>query len=62
MWAPRESWARWDRCGGPASDNTFFWIDRQEELIGLLLVQVRPFGHLDLMERFRVLVQQAVDD
>jgi len=44
------------------SDNTYFWVDPEEELIGLLMVQVRPFGHLDLMSRFAVLVQQAIDD
>jgi CubicO group peptidase (beta-lactamase class C family) len=44
------------------SDNTHFWVDPEEELIGLLMVQVRPFGHLDLMRRFAVLVQQAIDD
>lgn len=44
------------------SDNTYFWVDPEEQLIGLLMVQVRPFGHLDLMSRFAVLVQQAIDD
>jgi CubicO group peptidase (beta-lactamase class C family) len=44
------------------SDNTYFWIDPKEEMIGLLMVQVRPFGHLDLMNRFAILAQQAIDD
>jgi CubicO group peptidase (beta-lactamase class C family) len=44
------------------SDNTYFWIDPKEEMIGLLMVQVRPFGHLDLMGRFATLAQQAIDD
>jgi CubicO group peptidase (beta-lactamase class C family) len=44
------------------SDNTYFWIDPEEEMIGLLMVQVRPFGHLDLMNRFSVLAQQAIVD
>jgi CubicO group peptidase (beta-lactamase class C family) len=44
------------------SDNTSFWIDPKERMIGLLMVQVRPFGHLDLMGRFAILAQQAIDD
>lgn len=44
------------------SDNTYFWIDPEEEMIGLLMVQVRPFGHLDLMGRFAILAQQAIAD
>ncbi len=44
------------------SDNTYFWIDPQEEMIGVLMVQVRPFRHLNLMDRFHRLALQSIVD
>lgn len=44
------------------SDNTYFWIDREEEMIGLLMMQMRPFSHLNLMDRFQQLALQAIID
>ena len=42
--------------------NTFFWIDPREELIGILMTQTSPYGHLSLRERFKSLVYQAIID
>ena len=39
---------------------TLAWIDREQELIGILLTQVRPYGHLSIRQDFQVLVAQAV--
>jgi len=44
------------------SDNTYFWIDPAEEMIGLLMTQIRPFNHLNLMDRFQQLATQAIAD
>lgn len=44
------------------SCNTYFFLDPKEEMFGILMTQMYPFGHLDLMERFRVLSLQAIDD
>lgn len=44
------------------SDNTYFWIDRREQMIGLVMTQIRPFGHLDLMSRFQQLALQAIEE
>jgi CubicO group peptidase (beta-lactamase class C family) len=38
--------------------NTFFWVDPNEELIGLLLTQLYPFDHLTLWRDFQELVYQ----
>ena len=42
--------------------NTFFFVDPEEEMFAILLTQTSPFGHLDLGERFKKLVYQAIDD
>lgn len=42
--------------------NTFFWVDPQEELIGVFMTQITPFGYRSLHQRFRVLVYQAIVD
>ena len=41
---------------------TVFWVDPQEELIGILMIQVRPYNHLDIRQEFRDLVYQAIVD
>jgi CubicO group peptidase (beta-lactamase class C family) len=40
--------------------HTYFWVDPKEELIGVLLTQVYPFGHLTLRQDFQRLVSEAV--
>lgn len=44
--------------GGAA--NTHFWIDPQEELIGLLMLQFMPSGTYPIVPDFRVAVYQAL--
>ena len=44
------------------SQGTVFWIDPSEELVGILMVQVRPGGHLRLREKFGALVYSAIVD
>ncbi|HNP35763.1 MAG TPA: serine hydrolase domain-containing protein [Woeseiaceae bacterium] len=41
--------------------NTTFWIDPEEQLVAVLMTQRYPFG-IDLLEKFRVLVYQAIID
>jgi CubicO group peptidase (beta-lactamase class C family) len=39
---------------------TISWIDRDQELIGILMTQVRPYNHLNIRQDFQVLTHQAV--
>ena len=41
---------------------TLSWIDREEELIGVLMTQVRPYNHINIRQDFQVLVHQAIID
>jgi CubicO group peptidase (beta-lactamase class C family) len=41
---------------------TYFWVDPQEEMIGILMTQVRPYDHLGIREEFSVLANQAISD
>jgi CubicO group peptidase (beta-lactamase class C family) len=41
---------------------TYFWVDPQEEMIGILMTQVRPYDHLGIREEFSVLANQAIAD
>ena len=42
--------------------NTFFWVDPEEELVGVFMTQISPFGHRRLHQRFRALVYQSIVD
>ncbi|HLF34385.1 MAG TPA: serine hydrolase domain-containing protein [Cyclobacteriaceae bacterium] len=42
--------------------HTHFWIDPEEDLIGVLLLQMYPVIHDDIAEKFQVLVYQAVTE
>ena len=42
--------------------NTHWWNDPAEELFGLVMTQVRPYGHLDLRADFQTVVTGAIDD
>ena len=46
--------------GGAA--NTYFWVDPQEHLIGILLTQFMPMSHYNVDREFRVLAYQALAD
>ncbi len=41
---------------------TYFWVDPEEELIGILMTQVRPYAHLNIRQEFAVLANQAIVD
>ena len=42
--------------------NTYFWIDPQEELIGMVFTQFLPYGYYPLQAEFQTLVYQAIVD
>lgn len=39
---------------------TLSWIDRDEELIGIMMTQVRPYNHINIRQDFQVLTHQAI--
>ena len=41
---------------------TISWIDREEELVGILMTQVRPYNHINIRQDFQVLAHQAIID
>ena len=41
---------------------TYFWIDPKEQMVGILMLQLRPYDHLNLRTDFQTLVTQAVMD
>ncbi len=41
---------------------TYFWVDPVEELIGIVMTQVRPYDHLNIRQEFQVLANQAIVD
>jgi len=58
-------------AGTPASVGTFswggayctvFWIDPVEEMVGVLMTQVRPYTHLTIRQTFLNLAYQALED
>jgi CubicO group peptidase (beta-lactamase class C family) len=46
--------------GGAAG--TYFFIDPEEELIGILMIQLQPYAHLNLRPEFQNVVNQAIVD
>ena len=41
---------------------TLSWIDPEQELVGILMTQVRPYTHINIRQDFQVLTYQAVVD
>jgi len=41
---------------------TLFWIDPEEELVAIILTQIRPYSHIRLREGFHNVVNQAIVD
>ena len=41
---------------------TYFWVDPEEEMIGIIMTQVRPYTHLNIRQDFNVLANQAIVD
>ena len=39
---------------------TISWIDREKDLIGLMMTQVRPYDHINIRRDFQVLTYQAL--
>jgi CubicO group peptidase (beta-lactamase class C family) len=44
------------------ADGTLFWIDPQEDLIGILMVQLNPYTRSQIRPLFSVAVSQAITD
>ncbi len=42
--------------------NTFFWIDPEEELVGMVWTQVNPFGLYPIEREFQTLVYDAIEN
>lgn len=41
---------------------TYFWIDPKEEMVGVLMTQVRPYNHLKIRRQFQILVTAAITE
>lgn len=41
---------------------TLFWIDPEEELVAIVLTQIRPYSHIRIREGFHNVVNQAIVD
>ena len=41
---------------------TYFWVDPTEEMIGIMVAQLRPYTHVNIRQEFQVLANQAIVD
>ena len=41
---------------------TLSWIDPEQEMVGVFMTQVRPYGHINIRQDFRTLAYQAMVD
>jgi CubicO group peptidase (beta-lactamase class C family) len=41
---------------------TYFWVDPKEQLIGILMIQLMPYAHVNLRPEFQNAVTQAIND
>jgi CubicO group peptidase (beta-lactamase class C family) len=41
---------------------TYFWIDPKEQMIGILMIQLMPYAHLNLRPEFQNAATQAIID
>jgi len=41
---------------------TVFWVDPDDEVIGILMTQIRPYTHLNIRQDFQTLAYQALID
>lgn len=39
---------------------TYFWVDPKEEMVAVMMTQVRPYTHLNIRQDFNVLAYQAI--
>src|SRR5438034_3491085 len=44
------------------ANGTLFWIDPQEDLIGIMMIQINPYTHFSIRPLFSVAVTQAITD
>jgi CubicO group peptidase (beta-lactamase class C family) len=44
------------------ANGTLFWIDPQEDLIGILMIQINPYSHFNIRPLFSVAVTQSITD
>jgi len=44
------------------ANGTLFWVDPQEDLIGILMIQINPYSHFSIRPLFSVAVSQAITD
>ena len=44
------------------ANGTLFWIDPQEDLIGIMMIQINPYSHFNIRPLFSVAVSQAITD
>ena len=44
------------------ANGTLFWIDPQEDLIGIMMIQINPYSHFNIRPLFSVAVTQAITD
>jgi len=44
------------------ANGTLFWIDPQEDLIGIMMIQINPYAHFNIRPLFSVAVSQAITD
>ncbi len=48
--------------GEPDYIGTLYWADPVEDLIGILLIQIRPYSHFNIRPLYSNVVTQAVVD
>ena len=41
---------------------TYFWVDPKEEMIGILMIQLIPYAHVNLRTEFQNAATQAIID
>lgn len=41
---------------------TYFWVDPKEQMIGILMIQLMPYAHVNLRPEFQNVVTQAIVD
>lgn len=41
--------------------NTYFWIDYKDNVIGILFTNTAPFGHLEMMDKFKELTKKVIN-
>jgi CubicO group peptidase (beta-lactamase class C family) len=42
--------------------NTIYWMDKDEDMSATLMLQIFPFEHNEIKEKFKVLVYQALTE